>query len=437
MVDIVAGFESVGRAIRMEGGRSLYGSVHIQGSKNSALPILAACILIPAGCIIKGCPDISDVDCMCRLLESVGVSVRRENSGIEINAEKVKEYRLPQKQVEMMRSSIILLGALLGRIGEVCINYPGGCIIGDRPIDLHLYGLRRLGAQIWTEGSYIHAYADELKGCVIDFPFSSVGATQNVILASVTARGTTVIKNASREPEIEELCRFLNSAGADIELNDNFYIKGRLVIHGVELTRLCGVSWQTATDRIVAGTYMLAVTALGGETVLENAPISHMDSVCTIVRRMGAKIKISEDKNKLEIDAQRGGIVNLPYVETDIYPEFPTDLQSQLLAVSCVLPGKITIRDRIFSSRFKIVDELIRMGADIILDDNSAVVNGGGELEGCNVIARELRGGAALVIAGLCANGITTVADIEYIRRGYEDIVGDFLKLGARIGYVD
>ena len=234
----------------MEGQRPLSGRIWIQGSKNAALPILAACMLIPGKCVLRGCPDITDIECMCSLLKSTGASVAADfgmetGAGmVEVDTRSVREHRLPEKYVSAMRSSIIMMGAMLGRLGEVCVNYPGGCVIGERPIDLHLYGLEKLGAQIWIEGNHIHAYADELKGAVIEFPFSSVGATQNVILAAVTARGTTVIKNAAREPEVIELCKFLNAAGGRIDYSGTLLKAGRIVIQGVELSKLHGVVYD-------------------------------------------------------------------------------------------------------------------------------------------------------------------------------------------------
>ncbi len=311
-------------------------------------------------------------------------------------------------------------------------------MIGERPIDLHLYGLEKLGAQIWIEGNHIHAYVDELKGAVIELPFPSVGATQNIIMAAVTAQGTTVIKNAAREPEVTELCKFLNRAGAKIDYAGAFLPEGRIIIHGVELSRLHEVSYEIITDRIVAGTYLFAALAVGGEVTLENTPIGQLDSICDIITRMGATIALDEDRNEVTIYADdRSKIINIPYIETQVYPAFPTDLQSPLLTAACIAKGQLKVREKIFSSRFRIVEELQRMGADVTVDEDLAVVTGGRELEGRTVIARELRGGAALVIAGLCASGITTVADAGYIERGYQDIVGDLTKLGARIRYSD
>ncbi len=427
----------------MEGQRPLSGRIWIQGSKNAALPILAACMLIPGKCVLRGCPDITDIECMCSLLKSTGASVAVDfgmetGAGmVEVDTRSVREHRLPEKYVSAMRSSIIMMGAMLGRLGEVCVNYPGGCVIGERPIDLHLYGLEKLGAQIWIEGNHIHAYADELKGAVIEFPFSSVGATQNVILAAVTARGTTVIKNAAREPEVIELCKFLNAAGGRIDYSGTLLKAGRIVIQGVELSKLHGVVYDVISDRIVAGTYLFAALAAGGKVTLENIPIGQLDSICDTIRGMGAEMTIDTERNEMTINADdRDRIVNIPYIETNVYPDFPTDLQSPLLVAACMAKGKLAVREKIFSSRFRIVEELQRMGAEITVEGNTAIVTGGREMEGRTVIARELRGGAALVIAGLCASGITTVADSGYIRRGYQDIVGDFAQLGARISYV-
>lgn len=431
---------SENESIRMEGKIPLRGRIQIQGSKNAALPILAACVLIPGKCVLKNCPDITDVRYMCSILESTGASVR-VNRGtactgidIEIDTGNMQEYRLPERYVSAMRSSVVLMGAMLGRLGEVCVHYPGGCVIGERPINLHLYGLEKLGAQIWTEGNHIRAYAKELRGAVIDFPFSSVGATQNAVLAAATAKGITVIQNAAREPEVIELCRFLNKAGADIALTREYQSKGILIVRGVEPGRLHGIEYTVPSDRIVAGTYLFAAVAAGGDVTLTNAPVGQMAAVCDIVSGMGAKVTVRRAEKEIQVNAlARGSIQNLPYIETDVYPSFPTDLQSPLLAAACVANGKLTVREKIFSNRFKIVEELRRMGAVITVDKDTAVVEGGRELEGRTVIARELRGGAALVIAGLCASGITTVADACYIKRGYQDIVGDLAGVGARI----
>lgn len=429
-------------SICMEGGRRLEGRVHIQGSKNAALPVLAASVLIPDTCILKNVPYITDINCMESLLKSTGAVLEengKETHKLRINAVNIREYRLPARYVSAMRSSVVLMGALLGRLGEALVDYPGGCVIGKRPIDLHLFGLEKLGAQIWTDKSRIHAYADELKGALISFPFPSVGATQNTILAAVTARGTTVIKNGAREPEITALCDFLNQAGAHIEIGSDFIATGRIVIQGVEVSALHGVEYEVIPDRIVAGTYMFAALNAGGSVMLENAPITQLRSVCDLIRRMGGTIVLDYENDRLLVSTDESrSIKNIPFVETGVYPEFPTDLQSLLLVCACVSEGELVLKERIFSSRFKVVEELVRMGADIeVIDGESVRVRGVKKLEGRTVIARELRGGAALVTAGLAAEGITTVADIRYIKRGYQDIVGDLKGLGARISYVD
>lgn len=428
-------------SICMEGGNRLSGTVRIQGSKNAALPILAASVLIPDICVLKNVPCITDIDCMENLLKSTGAVIEgQENAhALRIDSANIQEYRLPAKYVSAMRSSVVLMGALLGRIGEALVDYPGGCVIGERPIDLHLFGLEKLGAQIWTDKNRIHAYADELRGALVSFPFPSVGATQNTILAAVTARGTTVIKNAAREPEVTTLCDFLNKAGADIEIGYDFIATGKIVIHGVEVSSLHGVEYEVIPDRIVAGTYLFAALGAGGSIALENAPVAQMRSVCALIRKMGAAVETDDEKNRILLRTdEHGRMKNVPFVETGVYPEFPTDLQSPLLACACLGEGELTIKERIFSSRFKVVEELVRMGADIETLDNERVrIRGVEKLVGRTVIAQELRGGAALVIAGLAAQGITTVSDIRYIKRGYQDIVGDLKGLGARISYVN
>lgn len=431
------------QSIRMKGAIPLNGRVRVQGSKNAALPIIAASILIHGKSTIRNCPRITDADCMLHLIECAGAKVcinepdGSSQGDIVIDASDIFEGTMPSRYVVLMRSSIILMGALIGRLGSVCIDYPGGCVIGRRPIDLHLYGLEKLGADIRLQGNRIYATADCLTGSRIVFPFSSVGATQNVILAAVYAKGTTIIENASREPEIISLCEFLNRAGADIILDDDFIKHGLLVIRGVDRGCLRTADYTIVSDRIVAGTYLFAGLAAGGDITLENTPYEHMESVCGIVRGMGGRLTYCEKTGELKLKApDRSQLVNPEYVETAVYPGFPTDLQSQLMAASCVCRGKMTIKENIFSNRFKVVEELRRMGADITLRDHTvAVVNGGASLEGRNVIASELRGGAALVIAGSAAGGITSISDIHYINRGYQDIAGDFARLGARIIY--
>lgn len=412
--------------IRIEGRHPLRGSVKIQGSKNATLPILAACLLIPGKCVIHNCPMINDVIYMIKLLEYAGCIVECKGSTVSIDACHISEFRLPGSYVRKMRSSVILMGALLGRIHEVGSDYPGGCVIGERPIDLHLRGLEALGACISIEGNYIYASAKELKGTAIAFPFSSVGATQNVLLAAVLADGETCIRNAAKEPEIEVLCDFLKLAGADIEGGGT----EQIVVRGVK--NLHPVEFEMIPDRIVAGTYMFAAMAAGGEVCLKSVPVKHLESVLHVIRDMGGEVLVQQEGSEIILHAGTN-TKNISFIETDVYPGFPTDLQSQLLATAVVTKGSLLLKERIFSGRFKIVEELRRMGADIREEQDSVQINGGVTLEGRNVIARELRGGAALVIAGLAASGITTVMDNGYIYRGYEDIARDLRALGAHI----
>ena len=418
--------QTMDEIIKIEGKTPLHGSVRIQGSKNAALPILAACLLIPGKCVIRNCPMITDVSYMLRLLEYAGCVVEQNRNTVMVDASNLREFRLPGEYVRKMRSSVILMGALLGRIGEVGIDYPGGCVIGERPIDLHLKGLAALGADISIEGNYIYAGAKRLRGAKIEFPFSSVGATQNILLASVLAEGETCIQNAAREPEIDALCSFLKCAGANIEGIGT----GWLVVRGVKA--LHPVDFEVVPDRIVAGTYLFASTATKGGICLKEAPVGHLDSVLQVLRSMGSEVIVRRELYEVEIHAGKK-IRNIPFVQTDVYPGFPTDLQSLLLVAAVVADGNLLLKESIFSGRFKIVEELRRMGACIREEKNRVLICGNAELEGRNVIARELRGGAALVTAGIAATGMTTVMGTCYINRGYEDIVRDLGTLGARI----
>lgn len=413
--------------IRMEGARPLFGEVQVQGSKNAALPILAASILVHGKTILHRCPDITDITYMQKILESAGCGVARKDGTIEIEADNVKEFRLPKHYVKQMRSSVVLMGALLGRVGRVGIDYPGGCVIGERPIDLHLMALEKLGTKIDIEGSYIYAEAKQLRGAEITFPFSSVGATQNALLAAVTAKGCTVLNCAAKEPEIVAISDFLNKAGAQIEGAGT----DRIVIHGV--SELKETQFQVPADRIVAGTYLFAAMGAGGKITLHHAPTEQMESVLQIITQMGGILSCETDSKALVLEIPER-IRNISYVETGVYPAFPTDLQSSLLAAACKAEGRLELREKIFTGRFKIVEELLRMGADISCVADTVSIQGVRSLEGRNVIAKELRGGAALVAAGLSASGITTVMDTCYIQRGYENIVRDFKQFGANIG---
>ncbi len=411
-------------AIHIHGGVPLYGEVKVQGCKNAVLPILAATVLIKGTCIIKNCPNISDVTCMMKLLQSVGCTVCWDDKDIVIDAIQIKENRLPKEYVTGMRSSVILMGALLGRTGEATLDYPGGCVIGDRPIDLHIYALKQLGTEITDNRICINAKAAKLNGNRMHLTFPSVGATENAILAAVLAKGITNIYNCAKEPEITALCDFLRCAGAKI-IGDG---TERIEIEGV--LSLKPVVYEVDTDRIVAGTYIFSVMATSGEVVLRNAPISYLTSTILLAKRIGCNIQYIQ--NDIMVKSQRP-LLARPYVETQVYPGFPSDLQSILLVVLSLAEGNSVVKERIFNKRFRVANELNRMGTAIEIRDQDAFVKGNRSLSGRSVVAEDLRGGAALVLAGLCADGDTFVNNYQFIERGYEDICRDYRALGASI----
>lgn len=401
------------------------GEVRIQGSKNAALPILAASVLIPGVSRIANCPRISDVTCMCRILESIGCRVTWEKHDLFVDASSVRRSCLPQEYVTRMRSSVMLMGALLGRCEEVTLDYPGGCVIGDRPIDIHLAALKKLGVFYEQRENVLTARRKKLQGAEIEFPFPSVGATENAILAAVLAEGETLLTGCAREPEISALCSFLKNAGACIEGEGT----GSIRIRGVE--KLCETEYVIESDRIVAGTYLISVLAAGGEAFLKEAPAEQMEAVCRIAGQMGARLETWEDGIFIKRNKE---LISPGKVKTLVYPGFPTDLQSPLLVAMSQAEGESCLEESIFNGRFKVTEELNRMNMDIKVRGREAFLSGKRRLMGTNVLAQELRGGAALVIAGLCAEGITIVGNRHFIDRGYEDIVRDFRKLRAQAG---
>lgn len=410
----------------MRGNIPLHGEITIQGSKNATLPILAACILIKDVCVIHNCPAISDVFCMIAILESVGCKVVVEGTSITVDARDLTNNKLPSDQVTKMRSSVIVMGALLGRTGEATLDYPGGCVIGERPIDIHLEGFRQLGINIDEKEDRIKSDVDYLLGTEINLPFPSVGATENIILTAVMAEGTTKINNAAREPEVQALCEFINTAGGNIEGigEECLIIHGRNQLHGIE--------YSVPSDRIVAGTYLLACQAIGGAITLKNAPVKHLDSLLPVLEQLGSEVVADQSTVRIRtLNPSK----SISLLKTTVYPGFPTDLQSQLMVVLALAEGKSQIEESIFDNRFKIVEELQKMGANIIINGNTAFVTGVEMLQGELVEAKELRGGAALVIAGLAANGVTEVKNLHFIQRGYVDIVKDLSTLGADIAY--
>lgn len=411
-------------AVRIYGGNCLRGQTTIQGSKNASLPVLVATLLIKGTCEIENCPDISDVYHMQRLLGSLGCQVEREGPVVRVNTIGLSECDMPADSVGVMRSSIMLLGALLARTGSVTMEYPGGCVIGARPIDLHLQSLRRMGVVIEQQAGGFSAEVSRLKGAVFHLPFVSVGVTENLLLAAVLAEGVTVIEPAAREPEIQALCDFLNSAGARIEGKGS----NRLTVYGVE--ELHPVRYRIPADRIVAGTYLCACMCTGGKVFLRDAPVQDMESVLSCARHMGATIECEKDGILVAGDACE----NMPGVlRTGCYPEFPTDMQSPFMVVMALAKGQGQIEETVFENRFRIVPELLKMGADISIQGSTACINGGRKLHGAIVQAQELRGGASLVVAALAAEGTSIVTNRHYIDRGYEDIVFRLRELGAEI----
>lgn len=411
-------------AIHIRGGNALFGETKIQGSKNAVLPVLAAALLIDGICMIENCPRISDVSHMQNLLMQTGCHISRTERMLIIDARCVSLEQMTGEAVTQMRSSIMLLGAMIGRFGQVSLAYPGGCVIGKRPIDIHLDALRRMGVVICEEEGGFTARAKNLHGAVITLPFASVGATENVILAAVKARGVTVLKNAAREPEIVTLCCFLQKAGAVIEGigTDTLIVQGNRPLHGVQ--------FGIPADRIVAGTYLLGVLGMGGHIFLKDAPVSHMQSILSLAERMGAEITVSAEGLSVLAEKRR---IPLPHIRTEVFPGFPTDLQSPLMAVLTLAEGESLIEETIFEDRFRIAGELGRMGADIRTEGRHAIIKGVPMLHGCEVMAGELRGGAGLVLAGCMAEGETIVRNRHFIERGYEDICRDFQNLGVNI----
>ena len=412
------------KQIFIRGGVPLTGQVRIQGSKNAALPILAATLLAGGEHEIKNCPKIADVYYMLDLIRSQGAVTYWKGRNLYVNTEHLTPGPLEEKKEGTMRSSIFLLGAMLGRFGEVDLEYPGGCVIGDRPVNWHINHLNKMGVIFCDSSDRIAAKVSKLTGCEHVLPFPSVGVTENLIMAAVLAEGTTVIHQAAMEPEIIALCEFLNSAGADISGAG----KSDIVINGVNSLHSGNI--VLPGDRIVAGTYALACMITGGGVLLEGAPASHMTRLIPMLHAMGGSTLITEEGIYLH---RREDLRAIPYTVTEVYPGFPTDLQSPLMAALCTARGESIIEERIFGNRFRIAPQLRKMGADIHINEHTAYIRGVEKLHGATLSAEELRGGAALVLAGLGAGGETYIENCGHIYRGYENICRDLSELGARI----
>lgn len=408
----------------IDGGEKISGEICVQGAKNAVLPILAATVMADGICVIKNCPSLRDVDKTILVLERLGCSVTREESVVTVDTGGMCDCRICEDLMREMRSSIVFLGAIISRCKKAVVSLPGGCPIGLRPIDLHLKALREMGVDIQEEHGYINCTAEKMRGGNIHFDFPSVGATENAMLAAVCAEGTTTVSNAAREPEIVDLAKFLNSMGARV------YGAGSSVItvHGVE--KLHGAEYTIMPDRIVAATYLAASAITGGEMCLKRVNPQDMSAMLHVLSEMGVKLRCEGDRI---IQTAPKRLKSVHTIRTMPYPGFPTDIQSPFMSLAAMAKGTSVFIENIFENRFQHVDELTRMGADIKVEGRSAVVRGVKELQGANVVARELRGGAALVVAALAANGTTTISGVEFIDRGYEAIENYLLNCGARI----
>ncbi|WP_422447949.1 UDP-N-acetylglucosamine 1-carboxyvinyltransferase [Thermoanaerobacterium sp. DL9XJH110] len=407
----------------IEGGRSLKGTVKISSAKNAVLPVIAASLLTESDCIIEDAPELEDVKVMREVLVSLGARVSREADSIRINSQKIDSHEAPYDLVRKMRASFLVMGPLLARKGRARISLPGGCAIGSRPIDLHLKGFAALGAEIELGHGFVEAKCERLRGATIYLDFPSVGATENIMMAAALAEGQTVIENAAKEPEIIDLANFLNSMGAHVRGAGTDIIK----IEGVK--ELKGISYTVIPDRIEAGTYLVAGAITGGNIFIENVVSEHLKPVIAKLNECG--VKIVEEPEGLRVIG--GGRPNPSDVKTLPYPGFPTDMQAQVMAFLSLARGTSMIIETVFENRFMHVEELRRMGAHIKIDGRSAVIEGVEKLSGAPVKATDLRAGAALILAGLAAEGTTTVMNAHHVDRGYVDIVKKLKGLGAAI----
>lgn len=408
----------------VNGANRLYGSVKIQTAKNSVLPILAASVLTDGEVRILNVPNITDVGNMVKILTRLGCRAVFENDDLIIDSSHADNYEIPRELAHELRSSVFLLGSVISRFKMAKIAYPGGCDIGLRPVDLHLTGLKRLGVEITERNGYILCRCDGLRGNEIMLDCPSVGATENIMLAAVKAEGTTVIKNAAREPEIEDLQKFLNVIGARVSGAGS----GTVVVEGVK--KLRGGEFSPIADRIEAGTFLIAAAMCGGEVCAEGVSSENISSLLHKLRENGCKIHIKGDKIVLESDRR---LTSVKTIETQPYPGFPTDLQAQMTALCCVCSGQSIITENLFETRFKYVPELRKMGADITVIDRNAFVRGVDKFKGATVLAYDLRGGAALVLAALAAEGRSEILDISHIDRGYGSFEYKLRSLGADI----
>lgn len=408
----------------IRGGNALSGSVRVQGAKNAVLPIMAASLVSGGVSRLENCPDLLDVAASTEILEYLGCTVAREGDGIWIDSTRMSDNHIPHELMLKMRSSVMYMGAILARTGEVRLSTPGGCELGSRPIDLHLKALRELGATVTESGGEVWCRADGLRGGHINLDFPSVGATENIMLAACAARGETVITNAAREPEIVDLQEFLRKKGAEITG------AGSSVIHIGGFSPQEYVEHRVISDRIAAATYLCAAAAAGGELTVESVAPAHFETVLAALRDMGCTVVCGQDSVCLR---RRERLKAGRPVITRPYPGFPTDAQALLMAACLKAEGTSVFVENIFESRYRHVDELRRLGADIRTEGRVAMVSGVDRLRGAPVTASDLRGGAALIIAALSADGETRIHDPGHVERGYDDIAAVLRSAGAAI----
>jgi UDP-N-acetylglucosamine 1-carboxyvinyltransferase len=417
------------KGIIIEGGERLVGEVIVGGSKNAALPALAAALLVEGACIFSNCPRLRDVDTFRALLENLGARLRWKGAGeLEVDTSGISGVIAPYDLVKTMRASVLVLGPLLARMGEAEVSLPGGCAIGARPVDLHLKGLEQLGAEIQLEHGYIKARAQQLTGGQIYLEIPTVTGTENLMMAAVLAKGTTVIENAAREPEVQELAHILSAMGAEIEGAGTAV----LTIQGVD--HLLPVRYAIMPDRIEAGTLMIAAGLTKGNILIKGCRLDQMEAVVGKLQEVG--IEISPQKEG-EVRVVGDGRVRSADVKTLPYPGFPTDMQAQFMALMTVANGISAISETIFENRFMHVSELKRMAADIRVQGSTAIVSGVPRLSGAPVMATDLRASASLVLAGLAAEGRTVISRVYHLERGYDDLVGKLRALGATVREVD
>ena len=411
-------------AFVVEGGVALRGEARVDSAKNAVLPILAAAVLTPEEIVLHNVPDITDVGHMAAILTMLGCRVERSGRDMTVDCGGIHSWEMPDQLSKQIRSSIFLLGPILARFRKATVTFPGGCEIGLRPIDLHLSGLRQLGVEISEEGGLIHCDGRNMHAGEVHFDYPSVGATENVMMAAVLLPGTTVIHNPAREPEIADLQAFINAMGGKIRGAGTHYI----AVEGVE--RLHGTAWTPMADRIVAGTLLAAAAITGGEITLTNAPESDMVAVTAKLREMGCRLE--ERPGWIHLRAPKR-LTAFAQLQTQPHPGFPTDMQVQMLALLSTAEGMGVITENVFENRFTHAGDLNRMGAHILCTGRTAVVRGVPELYGAHVTARDLRGGAALVLAGLRSRGETLVDHAELIDRGYDHLERQLSRLGGKV----